>query len=86
MRVCVLCVHVVSVSVTCVHACTCVWAVCSVHEWRACIDGLLTVQKKNFGETESAFLSIKILLIHLGGLIIMSDSGFISRMSCHLSD
>lgn len=57
-----------------------------MHEWRAGVDGLLTIQKENFSETESAFLSIKILLIHLGVLIIMSESGFISRMSCHLSD
>ena len=86
MRAWVLCVHVVSVSVTCEHVCACVWGVCSVHEWRAGVDSLLIVQKKNFSEIESAFLSIRIVLIHLGHLIILSDSGFISRMSCHLSD
>ena len=65
---------------------TCVWGVCTVHERKAGVDGLLTAQKENFSETESAFPSIKILLIHLGGLIIVSESGFISRTSCHLSD
>ena len=70
----------------CARVHTCVWGVCTVHERKAGVDGLLTAQKENFSETESAFPSIKILLIHLGGLIIMSESGFISRTSCHLSD
>ena len=67
----------------CAHVCVCVCAVC---EWRGGVEGLLMVQKKNFSETESGFLRDKIILIHLGGLIIMSGSGFICRTNCHLSD
>lgn len=83
---CLVCVCVVSVyivCVPCVYLCTCVCAVC---EWRGGVEGLLMVQKQTFGETESGFLRDKIILIHLGGLIITSGSGFICRTNCHLSD
>lgn len=43
-------------------------------------------KKLNFRVNEVAFLSNKIVLIHLKGLIIMAGSGFICRMCCHLSD
>lgn len=67
----------------CVHACVCVGVCMRVSGGE---DFPWYKRKLNFSETEAAFLSDKIVLIHFKGLIIMAGSGFICRMCCHLSD
>lgn len=73
--------------VWCICMCRCVACMCMcVSGEKVWMDFSWYKRKLSFSASEAAFLSNKIVLIHLKGLIIMAGSGFICRMCCHLSD